>query len=158
MALENIVGASLARRWVVALGIGLVHGFGFSFALRETLQLAGGYLTLSLLSFNLGVELGQLLVLLVLVPALNGIFRRVVREPVGTIVLSALVAHIGWHWMIDRFRVLRVFQVGWGDVLEAVMGSGLCWMLAMMILATLARVAWARTRLPRARPALAAEE
>ena len=61
MALENIVGVtSVQRRWMVAFGFGLVHGFGFSFALRETLQFAGAHLLTSLLSFNVGVELGQL--------------------------------------------------------------------------------------------------
>src|SRR4051812_21051523 len=60
MALENIVGARLEHRWMVAFGFGLVHGFGFSFALRQSLQFAGAHLAMSLLSFNVGVELGQL--------------------------------------------------------------------------------------------------
>jgi hypothetical protein len=50
---------------------GLVRGFGFSFALRESLQFAGVHLLTSLLSFNVGVELGQLLVVATLIPALN---------------------------------------------------------------------------------------
>ena len=92
MALENIVGADLKRRFVVAFAFGLVHGFGFSFALRESLQFAGSHVVASLLSFNVGVELGQILVLVLLVPALSGIFRFVVAERMGTILLSALVA------------------------------------------------------------------
>src|SRR5215470_11321578 len=47
MALENIVGTSLLhlqRRWLVTFAFGLVHGFGFSFALRESLQFAGSHL------------------------------------------------------------------------------------------------------------------
>src|SRR4029077_8756384 len=52
MAIENIVGGSTARHpWLIAFGFGLVHGFGFSFALRETLQFAGSHLLTSLLSF-----------------------------------------------------------------------------------------------------------
>src|SRR5258708_25085368 len=64
MALENIVYASLGKsaavssRWIVAFAFGLVHGFGFSFALRETLQFAGDHLLTSLLAFNVGVEIG----------------------------------------------------------------------------------------------------
>jgi len=111
MALENIVGASVRRRWLVAFGFGLVHGFGFSFALRDTLQFAGRHLLTSLLSFNVGVELGQLLVLLTLVPALDLLFRYVVAERIGTIVLSALVAHTGWHWMTERWERLRQFHI-----------------------------------------------
>src|SRR5258705_3245155 len=94
MALENIVGVmSIQRRWLLAFAFGLVHGFGFSFALRETLQFAGSHLVTSLLSFNVGVEIGQLLVVVVLVPALQGLFRFLVPERIGTIILSALVAH-----------------------------------------------------------------
>src|SRR3954463_12860636 len=111
MALENIVGASTGRRWMVAFGFGLVHGFGFSFALRETLQFAGSHLLASLLAFNVGVELGQLLVLMALVPALDLLFRYVVAERIGTIILSTLVAHTGWHWMTERWERLRQYHV-----------------------------------------------
>ena len=93
----------------MAFGFGLVHGFGFSFALRENLQFAGTHLLTSLLSFNVGVELGQLLVLGALIPILGLLFRYVVRERMGTIILSALVAHTGWHWMLERGEILRKF-------------------------------------------------
>lgn len=146
MALENIVGASLHRRWALAFAFGLVHGFGFSFALQETLQFAGRHLVVSLLSFNLGVELGQVLVLAALVPALGAVFRWVVPERAGVIVLSALVAHTGWHWMAERWATVAAFELGWAQLRDAVMGSGLRWMLAALILATLAWVAATRTR------------
>jgi len=45
----------------------------------------------------------------VLVPALNLLFRYVVAERIGVIILSALVAHTGWHWMLDRAAVLGKF-------------------------------------------------
>jgi hypothetical protein len=143
MALENIVGASLHRRWAIAFAFGLIHGFGFSFALQETLQFAGRHVLLSLLAFNVGVELGQILVLLLLVPSLAALFRFVVPEKVGVIVMSAFVAHTGWHWMAERFAAWRAYQVGWADFGDAVMGSGLRWLLASLILATLA---WASVR------------
>jgi hypothetical protein len=113
MALENIVGPKLERRWMLAFGFGLVHGFGFSFALRESLQFAGTHLVTSLVTFNLGVELGQLFVLALAVPALTFVFNRVVDERMGTIVLSALVAHTAWHWMLDRGAVLRQYRFEW---------------------------------------------
>ena len=50
MAFENIIGAQLNRRWMIAFGFGLVHGFGFSFALSESLQFAGAHLLTSLLA------------------------------------------------------------------------------------------------------------
>jgi hypothetical protein len=110
MALENIIGPKLERRWVVAFGFGLVHGFGFSFALRQTMQFAGSHMALSLVSFNIGVELGQLLVIALAVPALAWAFNRVVAERMGTIILSAIVAHTAWHWMLDRGAILRQYR------------------------------------------------
>jgi hypothetical protein len=122
MAFENIVGAvqpanahvnrrALDRRWAVAFGFGLIHGFGFSFALRESLQFAGSHLLTSLLAFNVGVELGQLLVLVVLIPVLNVLFRFVVAEKIGTILLSALIAHTGWHWASERGTQLVAYPL-----------------------------------------------
>ena len=113
MALENIVGAKLERRWWMAFAFGLVHGFGFSFALSETLQFAGAHLLTSLLAFNVGVELGQLAVVLVTVPVLGWLFRRVVAERMGTILISALVAHSGWHWMTERGAVFFAYPLEW---------------------------------------------
>jgi hypothetical protein len=102
MALENIVGGGLQRRWILAFGFGLVHGFGFSFLLSESLQFAGSHLAMALLAFNLGVELGQILVLVIAIQLLRVLFRRVVDVRMGTIILSALVAHTAWHWMTTR--------------------------------------------------------
>jgi hypothetical protein len=113
MAVENIVAANARTRWAIAFAFGLVHGFGFSFALRNTLQFAGDHVLTSLLSFNIGVELGQLLVLVLFVPLLGVTFRYVARERVGVIVISVVVAHTAWHWMADRYAVLREFGFRW---------------------------------------------
>ena len=135
MALENIVGANVQRRWAITFVFGLVHGFGFSFALRETLQFAGNHLLTSLLSFNIGVELGQLLVLLLLVPALGILFRYVVAERVGTIVLSALVAHTSWHWMTELWAVLSQFPITWAAFSRAMFTGAMGWLLLAMLVA-----------------------
>ena len=141
MALENIVGSNVQRRWMIALGFGLVHGFGFSFALRQTMQFAGSHMLASLLSFNVGVELGQLLVLAVLIPALALLFRFVVAERIGTIILSALVAHTGWHWMIDRGERLR--QFGWHSISTAQLANVMRWLIVILILSGLGWLAFA---------------
>ncbi|MBP7776150.1 MAG: HupE/UreJ family protein [Acidobacteria bacterium] len=139
MALENITGAHLNRRWAVTFGFGLVHGFGFSFALRESLQFAGSHLVTSLLAFNVGVELGQLIVLLVMLPVLAFAFRWLVDERVGTIILSALVAHTAWHWLVERWDVLSMYPFAWPVVDAAFMASLLRWAM-LGVLAVLA--AW----------------
>ena len=75
MAVENIIGHRPRRRWAVAFGFGLAHGFGFSFVLAETLQFAGSHLVASLLAFNVGVEIGQLVIVVIAMPLLGWIFR-----------------------------------------------------------------------------------
>ena len=143
MAFENIAGANLQRRWAVTFGFGLIHGFGFSFLLRERLQFAGDHLVASLLAFNVGVEIGQLLVLLIMIPALGLLFRFVVAERMGTILLSALVAHTAWHWATERGTVLMGYR--WPDftladaasflrlLMVIVAAAGLVWLLRLWI-------------------------
>ena len=94
VAAENIFFAPVvSRRWVVSFCFGLVHGFGFSSALRE-LGLPTHGLALSLFGFNLGVELGQGLVVALALP------------------LLALVRHAGWErWMV-RSSSLAILLVG----------------------------------------------
>ncbi len=134
MALENIAGAgSVQRRWMIAFGFGLVHGFGFSFALRQSLQFAGSHLLTSLLSFNIGVELGQLLVLILLIPLLQLFFRFAVAERMGAIILSAIVAHTAWHWMLDRGARLRQFRFEWPALDAALLATLLRWLMFFLI-------------------------
>ena len=117
MALENIFdaasgrdfegagGRALGRRWAATAAFGLVHGFGFSFALRQELQFAGSHLLTSLLAFNLGVEIAQLLVIAAAATAVTQAFRRMTSPRVAAIVVSALAAHTGWDWLLARGAV-----------------------------------------------------
>jgi hypothetical protein len=138
MALENIVGSNVHRRWIITFAFGLIHGFGFSFALRETLQFAGSYMLTSLLAFNVGVELGQLLVLALLIPALELFFRRAVQERIGTIILSAIVAHTAWHWMTERWSVLRQFEIQMPEFNTALVVLLIRWAMIILVLGGLA--------------------
>jgi hypothetical protein len=156
MAFENIVaGTPVQYRWMIAFGFGLAYGFGFSFALRPALQFGGSHVLASILSFNIGVELGQLLILALLIPALNLLFRLGVPERVGTIFLAALAAHTGWHRMIDRARWLSTSQFNWTAGNPALLAAAQRWLIATLILAGLAylvfgvlrpRVAWLKPR------------
>jgi hypothetical protein len=130
MALENVLGPKLRRRWMVAFGFGLVHGFGFAYGLQQLLQFAGTHLVTSLLAFNVGVELGQVLVLIVAIPALDLVFRHV-PERVATIVLSLLVGHTAWHWLLERWERLSRFPWPAADA-EALAGV-VRWMIALVL-------------------------
>ena len=135
MALENILGSNISRRWIATFAFGLVHGFGFSFALQEELQFAGSHLIASLLAFNAGIELGQVLVLLVLVPVLNVLLRQDRVERIGIIIASAFVAHTAWHWMLERGDQLRKFPFPAFDAAAA--AAIMRWLMAALLIAGL---------------------
>lgn len=136
MAFENIVGINPRHRWALTFAFGLVHGFGFSFLLTDSLQFAGTHLLTSLLSFNVGVELGQIVVLLVMVPVLHLFFRYIMagRERVAIILLSALVAHEAWHWMMDRYASFSAYPLQWPSF-DAVFFIGVMQWLSLLLAA-----------------------
>lgn len=139
MACENMLGPRFHNRWLVAFAFGLIHGFGFSYALGESLQFAGSHLATALLAFNLGVELGQLLVIALAVPLLSFVFARGVPERPAVVLLSAVVAHTAWHWMTERFQQLREYQIAWPRLDAAFLVTVLRLSLALLLLGA---VAW----------------
>jgi hypothetical protein len=78
-------------------------------------------------------------VLLIMVPVLDLVFRRVVQERMGTIILSAIVAHTGWHWRVDRAASLRAFQFQWPQLTAALLANVVRW---TMIIVLMAGVMW----------------
>jgi hypothetical protein len=109
-ALNNLFPRVHHGRWLAAFGFGLIHGFGFASALRD-LGLPTASLALSLFGFNLGVEIGQLAIVLVFLPAAfmlraTWMYRRVVLT--GG---SAAVAAIAGVWLVERaFNVTVSWQ------------------------------------------------
>jgi hypothetical protein len=104
VGIENFRGAvNTKTRCGLALGFGLIHGFGFASALRET-GLAGTGLALikPLLAFNLGVECGQLAVAVVFLPLLFVLRRLPWFKQHGTQVISAVVVVLGGYWLLER--------------------------------------------------------
>ncbi|HCK90101.1 MAG TPA: hypothetical protein DHW54_02890 [Gemmatimonadetes bacterium] len=134
MAFENILGAKLKNRWMIAFSFGLVHGFGFSFALSEVLQFGGSHLLTSLVSFNVGVEFGQLFVLALTVPLLEFLFRKVLPEVGGVVVLSAILAHTGWHWMTERGGQLIQYDFRAPIVGAGFTATALRWLMLVLII------------------------
>ena len=101
VALHNLYPLLPGRRWMIAFGLGLVHGFGFASVLGD-LGLPGKTLLQALLAFNLGVETGQLVIVMLLLPLLfllrdTGFYRRAAM-PVG----SAVIGLIASAWLIQR--------------------------------------------------------
>jgi hypothetical protein len=104
VAVENLVAREAAsRRWLVSFAFGLVHGFGFAAALGP-LGLPGRQVALALLGFNVGVEAGQLAVVLSLVPLLAAVRRLGWERPVVRVASLALAA-IGTAWFVQRLFV-----------------------------------------------------
>jgi hypothetical protein len=132
VAIEDAIGVSLKRRWMVAFGFGLVHGFGFAFALRDALQFAGGHPLTALLSFNLGLELGQIIILAIVVPMSAMLFTHAVSERAGILVISVLAGHAAWHWMADRVAVLLILP--WPVVDLALAAAVVRWLLIFTVL------------------------
>ena len=100
-ALNNLQGTIEKRRWVMAFVFGLIHGFGFASVLAD-LGLPQDALVLALVGFNVGVEVGQMAIVVAFVPIAFWLrTTRFYREGVLTFgsILVALVA--GW-WFIQR--------------------------------------------------------
>lgn len=150
-ALENIVGVSVPRRVLLGTLFGLVHGFAFSAALAEELQFAGSHLLVALLAFNVGIEIGQLVALAVMLPLLALLTRHVLRGRVGTIILSALVAHVAWHWMEERWDELA--KVRWPVLDAASLLQLAAWAGGLLLVAGLVFSAASRLRLEAPAPA-----
>jgi hypothetical protein len=107
-ALNNVFAVVNARRWLVALVFGLIHGFGFASVLGGLDLPRAGDRALALLGFNLGVEAGQIAVVIVLLPILYAIrgtqfYRRAVL--VGG---SCAVAAIAATWLVERALDVRL--------------------------------------------------
>lgn len=100
-AINNIFPFVARRAWQFAALFGLIHGFGFAGALQE-LGLPQGERLLALLAFNLGVEAGQLAIVLVLLPVLYAIRTRGWYPKMVLPSVSALVGLIALWWLVER--------------------------------------------------------
>ncbi len=100
--------ASVKERFPMAMtsAMGLLHGLGFSFVLTETLKMDAPNIWSSLLSFNLGVELGQLLIIIVCWPVLLLLYRKLPwgKKPVQLAVAIPCMAMASL-WMGQRLTM-----------------------------------------------------
>ena len=108
-ALNNLFPVVANGRWIAAFAFGLLHGFGFAGALQD-LGLPNGSLALSLAAFNLGVETGQLAIVLLFLPLAFALrstwaYRRLVLGG-GSIAIAALASV----WLVERTLDVGVFS------------------------------------------------
>jgi hypothetical protein len=129
---ENPSRRFFRHRWVIALVFGLFHGLGFAIALQESLQFAGSHTIAGLVSYNIGLELGTLIILAIVLPAANLLFTNVVAERAGIIVSSIIIGHVGWHWMTERFAIAQLS--GWPVFDLNLMLTIVRWLLALTVM------------------------
>jgi hypothetical protein len=130
-ALGNIFGAHLQRRRLWTGLFGFVLGFEFAKLLAGRLQFAGDHSQIALWSFAVGIDLGALLAFAVTFVGLALILRGARAGRIGIIVLSAIVAHASWHWMIDRLGVL--WQMPWPPMTMAGFYHLAQWIIAALL-------------------------
>lgn len=99
-AFHNIKPIFKAKEWIIAFGFGLFHGFGFASVLGEK-GLGGDYMILSLLGFNVGVEVGQVLIICMVFPILY-LIRKLKIYPAIITIGSAILIFIAFYWVIER--------------------------------------------------------
>jgi len=100
-ALANLHPRARRLGWMLAFGFGLVHGFGFAGVL-DGLGLPAAALALALLGFNVGVELGQIAVVVAVLPLLLGAARLPLYRPVVLPAGSLAAAAMGAVWLLER--------------------------------------------------------
>src|SRR5262249_53757061 len=122
LAIENVVAPSLRRRWVVACIVGVLGGFALGHGLADDWQFAGGHTLAAAISFDAGVGLGHLAALALAFAALRLAFAYGVDARAGVTVLSALLGHLGWHWLMEAGHQLEHVAALFTNVLLAAIG------------------------------------
>ena len=100
-SLNNIVPLVTRRGWLLAFAFGLVHGFGFASVLGD-LGLPRGALALALAGFNVGVEVGQLAVVLAIVPLIYALRAARFYRPGILVAGSSAIAFVAGVWLVGR--------------------------------------------------------
>lgn len=110
------------KRWVIAFCFGLVHGFGFAHVLKE-MNLSPQGVAVSLVCFNVGVEIGQVAIVAALFPLLWGL-ERLSQTGHRTLVKigSAAIVALGLFWFVQRTG--PVWQAVWASLSSIHFGPG----------------------------------
>ncbi|RYG54798.1 MAG: HupE/UreJ family protein [Chitinophagaceae bacterium] len=99
-AIHNIFPLFAGKEWLIAFVFGLFHGFGFASVLAER-GLVGNYMALSIFGFNVGVEIGQLVIILLVFPILF-LLRKTSMYPKVLVIGSIILILFSLYWFIER--------------------------------------------------------
>ena len=107
---SNLYPALTQRRWLVAFLFGLIHGFGFASVLSD-LGLPPGSLALSLVSFNLGVEVGQLAIVAIFLPLAYGLRKSWTYQRLVLVSGSLGIIALACVWLMERALDLKLIPL-----------------------------------------------
>jgi hypothetical protein len=104
LAIGNLAVPRLRPRYFIASLVGAFAGFGLGRLLTDAAPFMGTHSIVAVVAFNVGVPLGVVACLVVAFVAVRLLFATPMGPLLGVIVVSALLGHASWHWMIDGGR------------------------------------------------------
>ena len=134
LAIGNLAAPSVRVRWAISAALGALGGFGLGSVLDDAWQFAGMHPAVSAASFNIGVAAGEVASLALAFALMRLVFAHLLPASLAVVVVSAVLGHLGWHWMIDRLHPL-------GHELEHASASGLSsalWLLPALVVGAMA--------------------
>ena len=111
-ALHNLYPIFRTRLWIMTFVFGLVHGLGFASVLVD-LGLPGQFLALALAGFNIGVEIGQLVIVVMVIPLAFLIRHTWSYQRLVLNFGSIMIALFGFVWLIERSMDINIIQGMW---------------------------------------------
>ena len=130
LAIGNLAAPSLRWRLIIGAVIGAIGGFGLGRLLDDAWQFAGTHPGASLVAFNVGAALAEVVSLALAFAVLRWLVDGVLGPSLGVVVISAILGHTGWHWILDGSHELG-HQLGHATASELV--SVTLWLLPALL-------------------------